>query len=355
LTASSRIPRTLQEAKTLLGIARRRVKSARSRRARKRIATGADSAGNVPVFFVVGQQKSGTTWLMRMLDAHPEILCKGEGRFFGAEWRQKNLKDADVRRPASSLYNALLDAEYLRVWIERSVWSSDEPADEHLDNLARLAVDYFLKNELVKTGKKIVGDKSPLLTSGTVKEISRIYPEAKVIHIIRDGRDAAVSAVYHSQNFGRKNEATGFHHENSPQSQETGESMFTEDLLRKLASDWNERVERTVEEGPVLLGDNYLEVYYEDLLQKPEAEFGTLLEFLGATADAETVRCCVAAASFQKLSQGRKPGQEDATSFFRKGVAGDWRNVFTDWDKEVFKEEAGKLLIRLGYEHGEGW
>jgi hypothetical protein len=131
--------------------------------------------------------------------------------------------------------------------------------------------------------------------------------------------------------------------------------MFTEGLLRKLASDWNERVGRTVEEGSALLGDNYREVRYEDLLEKPEVGFAALLEFLGATADAETVRRCVAAASFQKLSQGRKPGQEDATSFFRKGVAGDWRNVFTDWDKEVFKEEAGELLIRLGYEHGEGW
>ena len=191
MAASNVVSRTLREAKALLGAAGRRIKSIRSRRARKRLAaTGADPATSVPVFFVVGQQKSGTTWLMRMLDAHPEILCKGEGRFFGAGWRQKSLKNANVRRPASSLYNALLDAEYLRVWVERSVWSGDDPAEEHLDNLTRLAVDYFLKNELVKSGKKMVGDKSPLLDPGTVSEIARIYPEAKVIHIIRDGRDS---------------------------------------------------------------------------------------------------------------------------------------------------------------------
>ena len=274
----------LGKAESFLGRVRRKVRSRAARRARKQLAGGAGPAANVPVFFVVGYQKSGTTWLMRMLDAHPEILCKGEGRFFGAEWRQKSLKETEVRRPASSLYNAVLDAEYLRIWVERSVWSTDEDAGEHLDNLTRLAVDYFLKNELVKTGKKMVGDKSPLLTPDTIAEISRIYPEAKVIHIIRDGRDAAVSALYHSRNFGRKNKAAGARREDPDGSREGGESTFTEGLLKKLASDWNARVGRTVEQGPALLGENYCEVYYEDLLEKPEAEFKALAEFLGAAA-----------------------------------------------------------------------
>src|SRR5918998_2770248 len=155
------------------------------------------------VFFVLGQQKSGTTWLMRILDSHPEILCRGEGRFFGREWRQKSVKRLDAQRPPSSLYNAVLDAKYLRLWIERSVWSRGDDAGEHLDNLTRMAIDYFLKGELSKTGKRLVGDKSPLLTPETIREVAEIYPEARVIHIIRDGRDAAVSAVHHSWNFGR--------------------------------------------------------------------------------------------------------------------------------------------------------
>jgi hypothetical protein len=39
----------------------------------------------------------------------------------------------------------------------------------------------------------------------------------------------------------------------------------------------------------------------------------------------------------------------------RKGVAGDWQNVFTEGDKEIFKDEAGKLLVRLGYEKDRKW
>src|SRR5829696_192864 len=50
-----------------------RVPSARRKPARR-------ERGNTPVFFVTGVGKSGTSWLMRMLDSHPEILCQGERR-----------------------------------------------------------------------------------------------------------------------------------------------------------------------------------------------------------------------------------------------------------------------------------
>jgi hypothetical protein len=300
-----------------------------------------------PVFFILGYQKSGTTWLMCTLDAHPEILCKGEGRFFGADWRREGVRRRDVRRPASSLYNAMLDAEYLRLWVERSVWSRNDDADEHLSNLTRMAIDYFLLGELSKTGKRLVGDKSPLLTPETIREISEIYPESRVIHIIRDGRDAAVSAAHHSWNFGKRKKDLG--------TPDTGGSIFGEGQLAKLAADWGTRVSRTVEDGPALLGDNYAEVRYEDLLTHSEEEVRRLLGFLGVEADEEVVKSCVSSASFEKLSKGRKRGEEDPASFFRKGVAGDWGNVFREEDKRVFKEEAGNLLIRLGYEKDNDW
>jgi len=293
-------------------------------------------AAETPVFFVVGQQKSGTTWLMRMLDAHPEILCRGEGRFFG-QWRQKSLVKSGEMRPPSSLLYALREAEYLRLWVERSVWSRDDDAGEHLNNLARMAVDYFLRGELAKTGKRLVGDKSPLLTSETVEEISAVYPEARLIHIIRDGRDSAVSAAHHARNFGR---AKGDRREE--------EGLFAEAQIRKLAADWNARVGKTVEDGPRLFGDRYAEVRYEALLSQPEGEVARLLRFLGA--DETAAGRCVEAASFERLSKGRTRGEEDPSSFFRKGVAGDWREAFTDRDRRVFEKEAGGLLRRLGYE-----
>jgi len=62
----------------------------------------------------------------------------------------------------------------------------------------------------------------------------------------------------------------------------------------------------------------------------------------------------VRAASFERLAGGRSRGQE-AASFFRKGVAGDWKNVFTERNKQDFKAAAGDLLIELGYEEDGDW
>jgi hypothetical protein len=343
--------RTSRQARRQLALKDGEIAALRRELARARGEAGAAPEPvptGTPVFFVVGQQKSGTTWLMRTLDAHPEILCRGEGRFFGANWRQEGVKRVDPKRPPSSLYNAILGSEYLRLWVERSVWSRNDRADEHLANLTRMAVDYFLVGELTKTGKRMVGDKSPLLSPEMIEEISAVYPEAKVVHIIRDGRDAAVSAAYHSRNFGKRGRGARAPEDHSG-------SVFAEGQLEKLAADWASRVGKTVEDGPALLGEGYAEVRYEDLLARPEEEVRRLLVFLGAEAGEEAVRRCVEAASFERLSNGRERGEEDPTSFFRKGVAGDWRNVFTEEDRHVFKTAAGELLILLGYEDDHDW
>ena len=54
-----------------------------------------------------------------------------------------------------------------------------QSADEHLQNLTRMAVDYFMQSRLAGSGKRMVADKSPLLTPDDVKEIHDLYPETK--------------------------------------------------------------------------------------------------------------------------------------------------------------------------------
>ena len=318
------------------------------------------------VFFVVGLGKSGTSWLMRILDGHPEILCKGEGRFFGREWRRSNFKITQKPVLASSFYNALLNSEYLRLWIERSVWTNGGDPDEQLARLAHVAVNLFLTEALAKTDKKIVGDKTPLLSPEFVEEIHLIYPEARVIHIIRDGRDSAVSMMHHLWNRSsdkggvqtltpeevKKREA---YRANPQKVLETSQGIFTEERFRQTAESWRLRVGKTIEIGPALFGENYTEVYYEDLLERPHEEVRRLAAFLGAADDDAAIEQAVSGASFEKLSKGRERGQEDSSSFFRKGVSGDWKNYFTERNKEIYKEEAGELLIRLGYEKDYSW
>jgi hypothetical protein len=321
---------------------------------------------NIPVFFVTGLGKSGTSWLMRTLDGHPEILCKGEGRFFAADWRRANFDPEGTQALASSLYYALIHSEYLRLWVERSVWAREGEAARHLDNLTRLATEHFLARRLGETNKKVVGDKSPLLGADFIQEVSRIYPEAKVIHIMRDGRDQAVSMLHHVWN--RSTDQGGVqtlkpgeferreaYRKDPKKLLLSGEGVFTEERLRGAARSWNERVGKTAEDGPALLGPNYTEVRYEDLLDRPNEEVARLAGFLGADTREKAVQQAVRSASFEKLSRGRERGQEDTSSFYRKGVAGDWANYFTERDKEIYKEEAGELLIRFGYERDLDW
>ena len=166
---------------------------------------------------------------------------------------------------------------------------------------------------------------------------------------------------------GWRRASQGYLHRLSPEELARGEALrggsrgltqtgvFTEEWLRQAARNWRLLVGRAVEDGPALLGSDYTEVRYEDLLERPNEEVERLLGFLGVDTEKSLVEHCVSSASFEKLSKGRERGQEDPTSFYRKGVAGDWKNLFNERDRQVYKEEAGELLIRLGYERDLDW
>jgi hypothetical protein len=321
------------------------------------------SAKGFPAFFVVGEPKSGTGWLTKILDSHPEVLCKAKGVFFGRRHRRERLKSTGGRMPPASLQNAILEDEYLRLWVERSGWTEDDDPERCLTELARLAVDYFMGKELARSGKRMAGDKTPFFAKDILSEMSAIYPEARVIHIIRDGRDVVVSKMHHLWRASPRKllpeevaKRDAFY-EDPRGFSASHDGIFREERLRDWAEGWRTRVGRAVKVGPTLFGTSYVEVRYEDLLQRPEEQAQRLFRFLGAEASAEVVAQCVEEASFEKGS-GRQRGQDDYPlrhGKYRKGIAGDWKNVFTERDREIFKEAAGDLLIELGYENDDAW
>ena len=310
------------------------------------------------VFFIVGEMRSGTSWLRRTLSAHPEIVCGHEGSFFGRDYSREEIPV--YPGPVSSFTRALTVSEELRVWHELpwNRWKGDYQED--LRTLTRLSVDYFLSKEVIRTGKRIVGDKSPQHTE-CLDEIYEIYPDARIVHIVRDGRDVAVSAMHHWWRLAKDQPEGVFML--TPEELEirdaylrdregflaSGRSIFTEERLGQLAHRWSYRVGKARQDGTDLCGERYLEIRYEDLLRDTPETLRRVLELLRARRGDGVIEHCMRATSFERVSKRRR-GEEDPGSHFRKGIAGDWRGVFTERDREIYEELAGERLVEMGYE-----
>ncbi len=95
---------------------------------------------------------------------------------------------------------------------------------------------------------------------------------------------------------------------------------------------------------------------YEDLLTDDLSllEFA-LIDHCHLPVTREAVREAVLAARFEALTGGRARGCEDISAHERKGIAGDWRNHFTDKVKRAFKARYGGLLVAVGYESDLSW
>jgi len=95
--------------------------------------------------------------------------------------------------------------------------------------------------------------------------------------------------------------------------------------------------------------NRFRRIRYEDLRADTERTLADLFQFLNVETDASVLAHCCREGSFARWSGGRGPGEEDALAFFRKGVAGDWRNHLSEELNTLFRERAGTWLDRLGY------
>lgn len=190
----------------------------------------------------------------------------------------------------------------------------------------------------------------------------RVPPTA---YIVRDGRDVMVSLYFYStralsmaKNPHRAKRlttlfdqlyGTGFDPNdvvsNLPRfiEHEFSEPQATQGLpWHEHVHDWQNRP------GVVMLK-------YESLLEKTGPELGRVMaELTGNDADNERAELAARRFAFAR-SSGRTAGQEDRSSFLRKGVAGDWKNHFSSEAREVFQSCAGDALIQLGYETDQSW
>lgn len=268
-----------------------------------------------PMFFVLGAPKSGTTWLQLALDRHPQLICKGEGKFHF--FRQQLVK-------ATESYNAFMKTRTEQVFGQATF----PPVKiQELDAIFRAFVEGRLRGG---GGAARVGAKDPDFGL-FLPDFAAVYPDASYIHIIRDPRDAAVSMWRHMQRL-----------HPGVDGRPMMEAMS--DTARGWAS-YIANVRAEVEQS----GLTYFEVRYEDMVLQPELELAHIFAFLDVDQDAGIIDDCVAATRFSVLSGGREPGQTADGSFYRRGVAGGWRE---DIDEEAgvrILAVAGRVALDLGY------
>lgn len=277
------------------------------------------------LLFVIGARKTGSTWLQTLLNHHPNILLFGEGIFhqFGMS----------LRGPINE-YNQSLENK-VRIFGERAFAPLRK---DEFTAIFRAFVLGRLRHEAAeaKSGKQIVwlGEKDPD-HARYANLMFDAFPDASYIHILRDGRDVAVSWWFHMLRYDPERVASKFR------------NGFPDSILPS-AKTWA-GVIQTARLEQRRTGVRYLEIQYEKLVDQTDQEVRAVFEFLDVARDPALVAHCIEKADFSKLSGGRKQGQEDKASFFRKGIKGDWRNHMNEKQSRQYIDATDGLMRELGY------
>ena len=188
-----------------------------------------------------------------------------------------------------------------------------------------------------------------------------IYPDAKLVYIVRDGRDVLISERF--RNFVEESKFLSaedkkiikeLRKDQTPFTNGT-RSIFTESFLRRVAAGWVKNLQETEDEGRRLFGESYFGMRYEDLLTHPFEEMQKLWSFLGVQADPSLEAKIVEEMSSNPDEEWQAKRNEGIASFLPKGQAGNWQRLFTGRDKSLFKEIAGGMLIKWKYEQHLDW
>ena len=276
------------------------------------------------IFFLGGAVKSGTTWLQALLDAHPNVSCTGENHFV-------DCLSPTLKRSLEEYNRILLDPR------GNTAYQLGKPltlfeADEFRYVLGAAMLALMLRPAKAKP-VLAVGDKTTVNVQA-FGQLSKLFPNSKHIHIVRDPRDGAVS---------------GWHHVTRLFPEESKSRFATmHDYVKHYADVWAMEVDRGVRFGPSKPG-RYLELRYEDLVERTAPTLVVAFKFLGVDHGAEVVQRCIGEASFEKLSGGRARGEENPVSFFRKGVVGDWKTRLEPASIEYIVATCGPLMKRFGY------
>jgi len=282
-----------------------------------------------PAPFIVGTGRCGTTLLRLMLDAHPELAIPPETHFIPAALSacRRSL------RPRRAFLRAATSAPF---WLDHGM---DEGALAGRLEAVRpfnvgdaLRAFYRLYSE--GRGKTRWGDKTPYYVLH-MRDIQRALPEARFVHLIRDGRDVALSFK-------------GL--------------WFGPDSAASAAEHWVSRITAARRQAPSLAG--YLEIRYEDLVLRPEATLRRVCDFIALGWSPAVLDYHLTARSrLEEMVQpfragaGRVVAPEERKAIHsltdqppRPDRVNVWKAEMRPSDRAAFESIAGPLLRDLGYD-----
>lgn len=275
---------------------------------------------NGPIF-IVGAPRSGTTLLQYMVRAHPRIsLPTGESHFFipllrDAERFGDLSRVEGVRAVLDAMYRQ--SADFLDTDLHGLRFDSAELAAElHREGCATMPAiiaGLFEKNAAGE-GKARWGDKTPYYVLHMLK-LKQIFPAAQFVHLIRDGRDVALSLFVRRHDF----------------------RVYNAYFAGKY---WQQYVDVGREQGRQLGPESYLELRYEDLITHQKTTLQKMYAFLGEEFTDE-------------LLNYKKAGQAGKTPLVSQPLQADnaekWRKKMSPEQIKLFEAAAGKTLRDFGY------
>ncbi len=278
-----------------------------------------------PFVFIVGCPRSGTTLFRRMVDAHPQLAIIPE-----IGWISRRYENREGLTPEGMItpsFIGILKDGFGRftplpvsLGEVESLLASPRPVS--YAEIITLMFDRYGESR----GKSFVGNKTPEHVFG-INTLHSLWPQAKFVHLIRDGRDVCLSAI------------------NWRRATKLAERFRTweKDPLSTAALWWEWHVRMGRESGSSLGHQLYYEMSYESLVANPAEECSALCAFLGIPYDEAMLR----------FYEGKVKTDSalDAKHAWLPPTPGlrDWRTQMSSQDVERFEAVAGDLLEELGY------
>ena len=269
----------------------------------------------VPVF-VVGVPRSGTTWVQRILASHPEAWMLLETYVFSSEI---GLGALLKRVPGAEGPEAGLAPPGLGRLFQRA---------ELVAELRALVARWIRGG--IGEGPRFAIEKSPWHLH-EVPLIAEVFPEARFVNVVRDGRDVAVSFVSARRSWSQAGE---------------GEPKA---VLREAAAAWRTGMSLG-REAQMALGTTLLEIRYEEVAADPRAAYRRLFDHCGMPYDDSLLERTFEQTDFDLLNEERGEGRA-----LRRGRVGEWRERLGLADALAFHRLAGETLFESDYERDPRW